>query len=161
MESRAVQELDLEYPLLRLWLGKQVPDAEVELVMRTLVEKVQTYEQVVELLSLLPSHAGGLMPISFGLFHQQEMIRDLTVDLLTTLRAYPIGVQFLQSLNHFHRYAYVRQAHAREGQSRPTPTPSLTPNPSFNQLHPPPSTIFPNSRTPSNRSESSLGGGWS
>jgi hypothetical protein len=25
-----------------------------------------------------------------------------------------VGVQFLQALNHFQRYAYVRQAHARE-----------------------------------------------
>lgn len=31
-----------------------------------------------------------------------------------TRRLSKVGVLFLQSLNHFQRYAYVRQAHARE-----------------------------------------------
>ncbi|KIJ32139.1 hypothetical protein M422DRAFT_783555 [Sphaerobolus stellatus SS14] len=158
METQAIQGFDLQHQLWKLRHGKQMPDAEAELIIRTLVDKIQSYEQVVELLSLLPPHAGGLMPLSFGLFHQQETVRDMTVDLLTTLRAYPIGVQFLQSLNHFHRYAYVRQAHVRETQPRPTP--GILRNSSFNQLNqlqpPAPSHPFPNSRTPSNRSESSL-----
>jgi hypothetical protein len=65
-------------------------------------------------------------------------VRDLTVDLFSHIRMFSVsfnprallfalrsvltfrnacmqvGVQFLQSLNHFQRYAYVRQAHARE-----------------------------------------------
>ncbi|KAF8586594.1 spindle pole body interacting protein [Ramaria rubella] len=144
--SKAIQGLDLPHQLWRMRHAKNMPDAEVDLILRTLLDSVQTYEQIVELLSLLPPHAGGLLPLSFGLFHQQESIRDLTVELLTTLRAYSIGVQFLQSLNHFHKYAYVRQAHAREARMIRDQ----------NQLFPPP---FSNSRTPSNRSESSLGGG--
>jgi len=115
-----------------------------------MVDAVQTYDQVVELLSLTPPHSGGLLPLSFGLFHQQEVVRDLTVDLFTQLRMFPIGVQFLQALNHFQRYAYVRQAHAREsrgGGVRDTLGPGL--------LAPPP----PFSRTPSHRSELNLGAG--
>ncbi|KAF8524403.1 spindle pole body interacting protein [Hysterangium stoloniferum] len=144
METRAIQGFDLSHQLWRMRHAKNMPDAEVELIMRTLVDSVQTYEQVVELLSQLPPHAGGLMPLSFGLFHQQESVRELTVELLTTLRSYPIGIQFLQSLNHFHKYAYVRQAHGREARRVR----------GQNQLYPP---QF-NSRTPSNRSDSSLGG---
>lgn len=56
-----------------------------------------------------------------------------------------IGVQSLQSLNHFQRYAYVRLAHARETRVAKEQ----------NYLFPPPSGMA--SRTPSNRSESSLG----
>lgn len=115
---------------------------------------------------------GGLLPLSFGLFHQQESIRELTVDIFNELRAYPvslsphpnrvqsnqliyqritllyqIGVQFLQSLNHFQRYAYVRQAHTRESKMYKEQQ----------HLHVPPAALY--SRTPSNRSESSLGAG--
>ncbi len=57
-----------------------------------------------------------------------------------------VGVQFLQALNHFQRYAYVRQAHARE--SRPVRDQATLPIPP---------SYMP--RTPSNRSESSLTGG--
>ncbi|KAI5121699.1 hypothetical protein M0805_002092 [Coniferiporia weirii] len=143
--SKPIQGFDLYHQLVRLKIAKNMHDQEVELIMRTLAENVQTYDQVVELLALLPQYLGGLLPVTFGLFHQQEHIRTLTVELLTVLRAYPIGVQFLQSLNHFHRYAYVRQAHARE-------TKLLRDQ---NSLLSPPMPNMP-SRTPSNRSESSL-----
>ena len=63
-----------------------------------------------------------------------------------TYTSIQIGVQYLQALNHFQRYAYVRQAHARE--VRMEETSSLT-IPAASYM----------SRTPSNRSESSLTGG--
>jgi hypothetical protein len=86
-------------------------DAEVELIMRTMVDAVQTYDEVAEvcrpllsfaadstpqllrpqLLSLTPPHNGGLLPLSFGLFHQQEVVRDLTVDLFTQLRMFSVS----------------------------------------------------------------------
>jgi len=56
-----------------------------------------------------------------------------------------VGVIFLQALNHFQRYAYVRQAHARESRMKDL----------SHGLVPPPHLV---SRTPSNRSEVSLGG---
>ena len=127
-----------------------------------------------QLLSLTSPYNGGLLPLSFGLFHQQEVVRDLTVDLFTQLRMFPVslsiitlyfcpaqpltlyvvcmqvGVQFLQALNHFQRYAYVRQAHARESRGNNVRDPSgaglLAPPPTF-------------SRTPSHRSELNLGAG--
>ena len=83
----------------------------------------------------------------------------MTVELLSILRAYPVrdqtsmainhindsfkvGVQFLQSLNHLHRYAYVRQAHAREVRMSRAQT-----------LPPTPHTATLNSRMPSHRPE--------
>ncbi|ETW77958.1 hypothetical protein HETIRDRAFT_388025 [Heterobasidion irregulare TC 32-1] len=147
LATSAIQGFDVSHQLWRLRHVKQMQDVEVELIMRAMAESVQTYDQVVELLALLPPHAGGLLPISFGLLHQQEAVRELTVDLFSQLRQFPIGVQFLQALNHFQRYAYVRQAHARENRLMKE---------NHLQLPPPPS-IF--SRTPSNRSESSLGAG--
>ncbi len=90
-------------------------DAEVELIMRTLVNSVQTYDEVVEvrgllrsapfnlvpltnrsqLLSLTSPYNGGLLPLSFGLFHQQEVVRDLTVDLFTQLRMFPVSLPII------------------------------------------------------------------
>ncbi|KDQ58432.1 hypothetical protein JAAARDRAFT_193004 [Jaapia argillacea MUCL 33604] len=142
-----IQGFDLGHQIWRLRHTKGIPDHEVELIMRTLVENVQVYDQVVELLSCLPPHHGGLLPVSFGLFHTQEPVRDLTVDLFNHLRVYPVGVQALQALNHFQRYAYVRLAHARECRLLREQ----------NTLYPP--TSYYSARTPSNRSESSLGGG--
>lgn len=43
------------------------------------------------------------MPLSFGLFHQQEAIRDLTVELLNTLRAYPVRFSLFDVVIHLKR----------------------------------------------------------
>ncbi|KAN0131977.1 Docking domain of Afi1 for Arf3 in vesicle trafficking domain containing protein [Lactarius tabidus] len=147
LEGSAIRGFDVSHQLWRLRNVKHMQDAEVELIMRTMVDAVQTYDEVAELLSLTPPHNGGLLPLSFGLFHQQEVVRDLTVDLFTQLRMFSVGVQFLQALNHFQRYAYVRQAHARESRGVATRDTS--------HLAPP----VPVSRTPSHRSEHNLGAG--
>lgn len=44
----AIQGLDVAHQLHRLRMTKNVSDAEVELMMRSLAENVQSYEQVVE-----------------------------------------------------------------------------------------------------------------
>jgi hypothetical protein len=111
----AIRGFDINHQLWRLRLAKHMQDAEVELIMRTMVDAVQTYDQVVEvrccgrlardgtlkyppqLLSLTPPHNGGLLPLSFGLFHQQEVVRDLTVDLFTQLRMFPVSSSPLHS----------------------------------------------------------------
>ncbi|KAH7913559.1 docking domain of Afi1 for Arf3 in vesicle trafficking-domain-containing protein [Hygrophoropsis aurantiaca] len=142
----SVQGFDLIHQLSRLRLVKNIPDAEVELIVRSISENVQSYDQVVELLAHTPPHSGGLQSLSFCLFHQQESIREATVDIFNELRAHPVGIIFLQALNHFQRYAYVRQAQARESRANKD---------QHGQLAPPPSSFA--SRTPSNRSEISLG----
>ncbi|KAG1753638.1 docking domain of Afi1 for Arf3 in vesicle trafficking-domain-containing protein [Suillus paluster] len=143
--TAAIQGFDLSHQLSRLRLMKNLPDVEVELIVRSITDNLRKYEQVIELLAYMPPHAGGLQPLSFCLFHQQDSIREATVDIFNELRQYPVGVIFLQALNHFQRYAYVRQAHARESRMK---------DPNHGLALPPHMT----SRTPSNRSEVSLGG---
>ncbi|CAL1699526.1 unnamed protein product [Somion occarium] len=147
LTTNPIQGFDAAHQLWRLRHAKRMSDGEAELIMRHLAENVQSYDQVTELLSMLPPHHNGLLPLSFGLFHQQEVVRDLTVDIFNELRLHPVGVQFLQSLNHFQRYAFVRQAHARESRLMREQNMLAIPLSNFA------------SRTPSNRSESSLGGG--
>ncbi|KAF9067495.1 docking domain of Afi1 for Arf3 in vesicle trafficking-domain-containing protein [Rhodocollybia butyracea] len=112
-----IRKFDVLHQIYRLRHAggvRKISDAEAYAIMRSLADSVKEYDQVVELLSYLFPHSGGLLPLAFGLFHQKESVRDATVDLFDQLRAYPVGVLFLQSLNHFQRYAYVRLAHARE-----------------------------------------------
>ncbi|KAF5380434.1 hypothetical protein D9615_004661 [Tricholomella constricta] len=112
--NNAIKGFDVLHQLFRLRHAKTMSDSEVSAIMRTFADSVKTYEQVVELLACLIPHGGGLLHLGFGLFHQKESVREATVDLFNQLRAYPVGVLFLQALNHFQRYAYVRQAHSRE-----------------------------------------------
>ncbi|PPQ80048.1 hypothetical protein CVT24_006514 [Panaeolus cyanescens] len=111
--NSAIKGVDVLHQLFRLRNTKTMPDAEASAIMRALSEGVKTYDQVVELLASLP-YGGGLLYLGFALFHQQEMVREHTVSLFNQLRHYPVGVVYLQGLNHFQRYAYIRQAHARE-----------------------------------------------
>lgn len=83
-----------------------------------------------KLLAHCPPQHGGLQPLAMCLFHQQEYIRDMTVGLLNVIRDYTVswvmsscsysqsvcqvGFQFLQNLNQFFRYSYIRQVHERQ-----------------------------------------------
>ncbi|CAA7263187.1 unnamed protein product [Cyclocybe aegerita] len=111
--NSAIKGFDVVHQLFRLRYTKNMQDAEALAIMRSLAEGVKTYDQVVELLASLP-HGGGLLYLGFSLFHQKEAVREHTVNLFNQLRVYPVGVLHLQALNHFQRYAYVRQAHAKE-----------------------------------------------
>ncbi|KAF7984698.1 hypothetical protein HWV62_12994 [Athelia sp. TMB] len=155
LSQQAIQGFDVLHQLYRLRHNKNMPDPEVELIMRAFAENTETYEQVTELLAYLSPSGGGLLPLSYGLFHQQETVRELTVDLFNQLRAYPIGVLFLHSLNHFQRYAYVRQAHAQEARTQKDAQHLNLPTPGTGGLYANPNAAF-GIKTPSNRSESSL-----
>ncbi|CAE7085332.1 unnamed protein product [Rhizoctonia solani] len=109
LENRHIKNIDINHLVSRLRYGRNMSDGEADMIMRSLCAYVQTYEEVVELLALLPPHHGGLTPLCFGLFHPDGSIRDLTVDFVTNLRSYPIGLQFLVGLNYFHRFGYVRE----------------------------------------------------
>lgn len=43
-----------------------------------------------KILAQLPPHFGGLLPLSFGLFHPNEEVRWSTVDLLDILSFNPV-----------------------------------------------------------------------
>ncbi|KAL1760524.1 docking domain of Afi1 for Arf3 in vesicle trafficking-domain-containing protein [Schizophyllum commune] len=107
-----IKGCDVLHQIFRLKHAK-ISDMEASVIMRTLVENCRTYEQAVELLAMvIPT--GGLTQLAFGLFHPHEIVRETTVELFDQLRSTPVGVLFLQTLNHFQRFAYVRLAHARE-----------------------------------------------
>jgi len=46
------------------------------------------------MLALVPPHQGGLLPLSLGLLHPQEIIRECTVDIFNELRQYHVRFSF-------------------------------------------------------------------
>lgn len=47
-----------------------------------------------QLLAYTPPHVGGLQPLSFCLFHQNESVREATVDIFNELRTHPVRFSF-------------------------------------------------------------------
>ena len=47
-----------------------------------------------QMLALVQPHQGGLLPLSLGLLHPQEIIREYTVDIFNELRQYPVSFPF-------------------------------------------------------------------
>lgn len=47
-----------------------------------------------QLLAFMPPHTNGLLPLSFGLFHQSETVRELTIDIFNELRSYPVSLPY-------------------------------------------------------------------
>lgn len=46
---------------------------------------------ILQLLAMLPAQFGGLLPLSFGLFHPSKVARNDTVELLTTLNGHRVS----------------------------------------------------------------------
>jgi hypothetical protein len=88
--TTSLEGIDIAHQLWRLRHARNMADSEVELIFRTLAERLTSYAPVVELLSHMSSHQQGLLPLSFGLFHTHEPIRELTVDIFNALREYPV-----------------------------------------------------------------------
>ncbi|UZJ57230.1 hypothetical protein CBS101457_006550 [Exobasidium rhododendri] len=110
-KNRSITGFDLHHQLARLRKAKRLPSSECELIFSTIARSVKSSDQIIELLSLLPAHQGGLFPFSCGLLHSSMTIRVAAQDLLITLTKHPLGKKFVQTLNTFHRLAFARQLH--------------------------------------------------
>ena len=47
-------------------------------------------ELIHQLLTFLPPHWGGLMPVANGLFHRWPIVREHTLEILATLQQFPV-----------------------------------------------------------------------
>lgn len=65
---KAIQGFDVSHQLWRLRHGRNLPDAEVELIMRTIVESVESYEQVVEVKNVFQPLCFLLSMLKYTLF---------------------------------------------------------------------------------------------
>ncbi|KAH8925416.1 spindle pole body interacting protein [Atractiella rhizophila] len=114
LENKSIQGFDVWYQLTRIRLGRKLPPSETLYISRALAQNTRTDDQITELLSMTPSHQGGLLPLAFGLFHNAEDVRNNFVELFDNINSSPTGRKFIQSMNTFHRMAYQRLSQERE-----------------------------------------------
>lgn len=113
-ETAAIRGCDALHNVKRLRMTRSMSNKEAEIILSTLQKGVKTYDQVVELLTYLPLHFGGLIPISNGLFHPLRSVQNSTLDLLCQIQQYDVGRQALLTLNYFHRKAFIELLERRE-----------------------------------------------
>lgn len=115
-QTSAIKGFDALHNVKRLRMTRTMTSQEASLIFSTFVRSIRSYDQVVELLTFLPMHFGGLIPIANGLFHPLSKIRSDALELLCIIQQYPVGVQALQGLNYFHRKTFVELLERREAQ---------------------------------------------
>ncbi|KAE8186789.1 hypothetical protein CF328_g7122, partial [Tilletia controversa] len=75
-----------------------------------------TPEQIVELLSHLPAHTGGLNPLAYGLYHPASAVRNAMVEFFSNMCSHPVARKLITNLSTFHRLALARLLNERESQ---------------------------------------------
>ncbi len=137
-KTRAISTFDCAHQIGRLKRSKQVGTTEVEIIFDSIAQNVQTPTKITELLSLLPSHSGGLTTLAFGIFHTSPVVRKNVVDILLAINAHPVGGKLLQGVNTFVKLALARAFNTRaeaaarlsvnmagDGTGHPSPTPTM------------------------------------
>ncbi|CAK9781024.1 spindle pole body interacting protein [Cutaneotrichosporon oleaginosum] len=113
-ENAAIRGFDALHNVKRLRMTRSMSNKEAELIYSTMVRQVRTYDQVVELLTYLPMHFGGLIPVANGLIHPLASVRNDCLDLLCTINQYTVGRHALLTLNYFLRKTFVELLERRE-----------------------------------------------
>lgn len=90
-EHSAIRGFDALHNVKRLRMTRSMSNKEAELIFSTMKHQVRTYDQVVELLTFLPMHFGGLIPIANGLIHPLASVRNDCLDLLCTIKQYTVS----------------------------------------------------------------------
>ncbi|OAD03215.1 hypothetical protein MUCCIDRAFT_142140 [Mucor lusitanicus CBS 277.49] len=112
LQNSCIKNLDVYRQISKLKRLRNMPDSEVASIYEAFLSNIITHRQMIEFLSFLPQHQGGLSPLGAGLFHSNPHIRKQAVDLFRRLERSPIGLKFVQDLSRFQRIAYERQAAA-------------------------------------------------
>jgi hypothetical protein len=112
LEESKLSAFDVRHQVMRLRMSRNLPMSEAELIFSVLAVNVTTGEQVVEvsrfrtprcrltvvqLLAHLPLHAGGLLPLSFGLFHPSSNVKEHALQLLDRIDQCPVSHRFFSA----------------------------------------------------------------
>ncbi|ORX54605.1 spindle pole body interacting protein [Hesseltinella vesiculosa] len=87
----SLQYLDVFRQVSKLKLLRNLPEKEVLVIYEALLNNVVTERQIIEFLSYLPQHHGGLSPLAVGLFHSSNIVRQYTVELFQRLNRNPVS----------------------------------------------------------------------
>lgn len=111
-ERRPIRSLDLTHQHDRLRSLKLSHDESAAIYL-ALSASVKTYDEVCQLLCVVPESNAGLFYISLGLFHPHAKVRAATVDLLERMIRHEAGRHFWAQLGRFAKLAFFRAK--REG----------------------------------------------
>ncbi|KAK0544318.1 hypothetical protein OC846_006120 [Tilletia horrida] len=111
--TREIRSFDVIHQIQRLRRAKQLSYGESDLIFASIAKAARTPDQIVELLSYLPAHNGGLSSLAYGLYHPAPPVRNAMVDFFANLFAHPVARKFISGLSTFHRLALARMLHER------------------------------------------------
>merc|ERR1711991_1013274 len=91
---------DVELSVNRLRV-ERLDDESMLSVFQSMIAAVVSDSQITEFLQFFPEDRGGLAPLGTGLFHAQEEVRALAVELLSRIEKNKYGRVLVNSLNKF------------------------------------------------------------
>ncbi|CAO3596016.1 unnamed protein product [Absidia cylindrospora] len=107
-QGSGLRNLDVYRQLAKLKQLRNLPDNEVIAIYEAFLNNIVTDRQIIEFLSHLPQHHGGLGPLATGLFHSSNIVRQYTVELFQRLDRNPTGHRFIQNLTRYHKMTFER-----------------------------------------------------
>ncbi|ORE11683.1 spindle pole body interacting protein [Rhizopus microsporus var. microsporus] len=110
LENSCIKNLDVYHQITKLKRLKHIPDNEIHAIYEAFLNNIVTHRQMIEFLSFLPQHQGGLAPLGVGLFHSNPLVRKQALELFRRLERSPVGTKFIQGLSRFQKIAYERQS---------------------------------------------------
>ncbi|CEJ02719.1 hypothetical protein RMCBS344292_16716 [Rhizopus microsporus] len=110
LENSCIKNLDVYHQITKLKRLKHIPDNEIHAIYDAFLNNIVTHRQMIEFLSFLPQHQGGLAPLGVGLFHSNPSVRKQALELFRRLERSPVGIKFIQGLSRFQKIAYERQS---------------------------------------------------
>ncbi|KAF7728595.1 hypothetical protein EC973_005822 [Apophysomyces ossiformis] len=112
LQNTSLGSLDVYAQMAKLKRLRNLPEPEVMAMYEAFLKDIVTDKQIIEFLSFLPQHQGGLTPLAMGLFHSSASVRHYTVELFRRLENNPTGVKFIQGLSRFQKMTYDRMSRA-------------------------------------------------
>ncbi|KAF3903765.1 hypothetical protein ABW20_dc0103498 [Dactylellina cionopaga] len=112
-QAKPIKIVDLHHQIDRLRVLR-LSHEESEKIYMVLKHYVDDYEEINQLLCVIPETQNGIFPIAFGLFHPNQKVRFAVVELLEKISLHMAGRHFFNNMNRFQRLAYIRLKQERE-----------------------------------------------
>ncbi|KAK6537845.1 hypothetical protein TWF694_010747 [Orbilia ellipsospora] len=112
-QAKPIKIVDLHHQIDRLRVLR-LSHEDSEKIYMVLKHYVDDYEEINQLLCVIPETQNGIFPIAFGLFHPSQKVRFAVVELLEKISTHMAGRHFFNNMNRFQRLAYIRLKQEKE-----------------------------------------------
>ncbi|KAF3937249.1 hypothetical protein ABW19_dt0210386 [Dactylella cylindrospora] len=115
-QAKPIKIVDLHHQVDRLRVLRLSHD-DTERIYMVLKDYVYDYEEINQLLCVIPETQNGIFPVAFGLFHPSQKVRFAVVELLERINSHMAGRHFFNNMNRFQKLAYIRLKQEKENGS--------------------------------------------